>query len=93
MSEPSKYETLDFLELERLLIKEFEKIKNTKVFCNTHNISHSQYIIISQIVNKRNKKRYPELVIRLLELFDYEVEFKAVYKIRKLKPDDSNNVE
>ena len=45
------------------------------------------------IVNKRNKKRYPELVIRLLELFDYEVEFKAVYKIRKLKPDDSNNVE
>jgi len=38
MSEPSKYETLDYLELERLLIKEFEKIKNTKVFCNTFTV-------------------------------------------------------
>ena len=83
MSEPSANETLDYLELENLVIKEFEKVKNTKTFCDENNISHSQYIKISQIVNKRNKKRYPEQVIKLLELFGYEVEFKALNKIRK----------
>lgn len=71
------------MELEDLLITELDQIKNFKSFCIQHNITKSQYIKISQIRHKKNKKKYTDLVVKLLNLFGYQVVNNNYFRVIK----------
>ncbi len=74
---------LEYKELENLLIEELEKVKNLKQLSDKLNITKSQYIKISQIRNHKNVKKYTDLVISLLALFDYKVDNQDHYLVIK----------
>jgi hypothetical protein len=79
--------TLKYSELEDLLRPELDKLHRIKKFCDDNKLSHSQYIKISQIRNKKNKKKYTDLVVTLLKIFGYEVENETYYRVKKREAD------
>jgi hypothetical protein len=74
---------LSYTELEDLLIRELDTIRNLKKFCDHYNITKSQYIKLSQIRNKKNNKKYTDLVIKMLALFDYNISDKQYFRVVK----------
>ena len=74
---------LSYTQLEDLLIKELDNVKNLKKFCDIHKISKSQYIKLSQIRNKKNNKKYTDLVIKMLSLFEYNISDKQYFRVVK----------
>jgi len=74
-------EMLTYSELEDLLVSELKKVKNLRDFCDDHNISNSQYIKLSQIKNKRNDKKYTDLITKMLELLGYKFDDHIYYRI------------
>ena len=71
------------MQLEDLLIKELESVKNLKKFCDNNKITKSQYIKLSQIRNKKNNKKYTDLVIKMLSLFEYNISDKQYFRVVK----------
>lgn len=78
-----KIKIINYKELEELMIFELDFIRNKRRFCIEHNITQSQYIKISQIKNKKNVKKYTDLVITILNHLGYEIENETFYKIAK----------
>ena len=74
---------ISYMQLEDLLIKELEQVKNLKKFCDDNMITKSQYIKLSQIRNKKNSKKYTDLVIKMLSLFDYNISDKQYFRVVK----------
>lgn len=74
---------ISYSQLEDLLIKELDQVNNLKKFCDLHKISRSQYIKLSQIRNKKNNKKYTDLVIKMLSLFNYNVSDKQYFRVVK----------
>jgi len=81
---------LSYTELEDLLIRELDNVKNLKKFCDLNHISKSQYIKLSQIRNKKNNKKYTDLVIKMLMLFDYNISDKQYFRVVKYENSKSS---
>ena len=74
---------LSYTQLENLLVKELDNVKNLKKFCDNNKITKSQYIKLSQIRNKKNSKKYTDLVIKMLTLFEYNISDKQYFRVVK----------
>ncbi len=74
-----------YKELEVLLVQELNTLKNIKKFCRINKLSQSQYVKLIEIRNDKNKKNYTDLVLKVLEIFNYEFDEGHFYKLKNYK--------